>query len=141
MKNSLESAAETFFISLLRSDSRLKGKSIVHFDEEQKAKSNVIVIEAKQGNHNLAGFGGYDVEVTVEYRAPIGTTSKQNDLVAAALQSIVYGNTVDIFTRRDMARNAGFSDLLIKDESTSERSNTSDLRKRTFTFPLQAKLT
>lgn len=140
MKNSLEYACEDFFLRLFRSDPRLKGKALVHFDEEQKAKSNAIVVAAKQGNHNLAGFGGYDVEMTVEYRAPGKTTKAQNDLIASALHTIVYGQIVDVRARAQMARNAGFSDLLIKDESTSDRQNTADLRKRILVFPLQAKM-
>lgn len=140
MKNSLEFACEDFFLRLFRSDSRLKGKTLVHFDEEQKAKSNAIVVEAKQGNHNLAGFGGYDVEITVEYRAPSKTTKRENDLIASALHTLIYGQIVDVRARALMAKNAGFSDLLIKDESTSDRQNTDNLRKRILVFPLQAKL-
>lgn len=139
MKNSLEQACETFFIKLFRADPRLKGKEIVHFEEERKAKNFAIIVEAKQGNHNLAAKGGYDVEVTVELRTPIGAKKANTEIVSAALHEIVYENA-DPRALNLMAVEAGLSDLLIKDESTSDRQNSTDLRKRMLSFPLQAKL-
>lgn len=140
MRNSLENAVEEFFVKLFKADSRLSGKSIVHSDREGKAGSNAIVVTAKQGNHNLAGFGGFDVEVGIEYRSPGGTKKASNDLVAAAMQDIVYNSTLSPIARKAMATAAGLADLLIKDESTSDRQNSQDLRKRMLTFPLQARL-
>lgn len=141
-KSSLEIACEKFFIKLFKADSRLTGKEFFHFDEEQKAKSNAIIVQAKQGNHALAGFGGYELELMVEYRTPGKMTKSQNDLIVSALYSIVYGTvtSTEARARGQMASNVGLSNLLIKDESTSDRQNSQDLRKRTLTFPLQAKL-
>lgn len=140
MSNSLEFACEDFFIRLFKADSRSAAKNIVHFDEESKAPTKAIVIQAKQGNHNLAGPGGYDVEVIVEYRAPVGTSKAENDLTSSALHEIIYDSTIPLATRSAMATAAGLSQLVIKDEVTGDRSNTQDLRKRTITIPLQAKL-
>lgn len=125
---------------MFRADSRLKGKTIVHFDEEQKAKSNAIIVQAKQGNHSLAGFGGYELEMNVEYRSTAKASKASTDLVVAALHGIVYGSILPVRARAKMASDAGLSDLLIKDEASSDRQNSPDLRKRTMTFPLQAKL-
>lgn len=140
MPNSLEFSCETFFIKLFQADSRSAGKACVHFDEEEKAPTKAIVIQAKQGNHNLAGPGGYDLEMSIEYRGPIGTSKAENDLTSGMLHDIVYDSTIDPVVLRQMAIDAGLSQLLIKDESAGDRSNTSDLRKRTITLPIQAKL-
>lgn len=141
MSNSLEFSVEAFFVSLFQADPRSAGKDIVHYDEDSEAKSNAIVIRAVQGAHNLAAFGGFDLELMVEYRAPIKKASKaEKDLSAKMLNSIIYNSTIDPNVRRQMAIDAGLSDLLIKDEVTGDRSNTQDLRKRTITIPLQAKL-
>lgn len=140
MSNSLESSCEKFFVALFKADSRSAGKSVIQFDEEDKAPTKAIVIQAKQGGHNLAGPGGYDVEITIEYRGPIKTSKAENDLTAAMLHEIIYDSTLSLLSRAAMATAAGLSELVIKDESTGDRQNTSDLRKRSITVPLQAKL-
>lgn len=140
MSNSLESACEKFFVALFKADPRSAGKTVVQFDEESKAPPKAIVVQAKQGSHNLAGPGGYDVEMTIEYRGPIKTSKAENDLTAAMLHEIIYDSTLSLPTRATMATAAGLSELVIKDESTGDRQNTSDLRKRSITVPLQAKL-
>lgn len=140
MSNSLESACEKFFVALFKADSRSAGRDVVQFDEESKAKPKAIVIQAKQGGHNLAGPGGYDVEMTIEYRAPIKTSKAENDLTAAMLHEIIYDSTLSLASRSAMAVTAGLSELVIKDESSGDRQNSPDLRKRTITVPLQAKL-
>lgn len=140
MANSLESACEKFFVELFKADPRSAGKSVVQFDEESKAKSKSIVVRAVQGGHNLAGFGGYDLEISVEYRSPIGTSKAENDLASKMLNSIVYESTILHATRAAMATAAGLSDLLIKDEAAGNRENTENLRKRSITLPVQAKL-
>lgn len=140
MPNSLEKACEDFFVLLLRANSRLSGKTVVHFEEESEAPTKGIVVQAKQGAHVLVATGGYEVEVTIEYRAPGKTSKAENDQATAAIHEIVYDSTLSPTVRRQMAIDAGLSDLLIKDESTGDRQNTSDLRKRVITIPLQAKL-
>jgi hypothetical protein len=139
MSNSLEFSCEDFFIRLFKADARSAGKELVHFDEETVGKSNAIVFQAKQTAKNLAGFGGYDVEMTIEYRSPIGTSQAERDKGAALIHEIVYESTLNPAVRAAMATAAGLSDLVIKDESGGDRQNTSDLRKRTVTLPLQAK--
>lgn len=141
MPNSLEFSVETFFVSLFKADPRSAGKSVVHFDEDDPAKSNAIVIRAQQGNRQLAAFGGFDLDVTIEYRAPIKKASKaEKDVTAKMLNSVVYESTIPTGDRAAMATAAGLSDLLIKDEATGDRQNSQDLRKRMITFPCQAKL-
>lgn len=140
MANSLESSVEDFFIRLFSADSRSAGKNPCHFDKSTDATTLAIVIKAKQGTHELAAFGGYLLEVEIEYRAPLNTPDSENDLTAAMMHSIVYESTLSGATVAAMATSAGLSDLLIKDEATGERQNTNDLRKRTITLPVQAKL-
>lgn len=140
MANSLEAACEKFFVALFKADPRSAAKNVVQFDEEEKAKSKSIVIRATQGAHNLAGFGGYDLEVMVEYRAPGKTSKAENDLTASALHQIVYDSTLSLAARAAMATAAGLADLLIKDESSGDRQNTNDLRKRSINLPIQARL-
>lgn len=140
MPNSLEKSVEDFFVALFKADPRSAGRAIVHFDESTDATTKAIVINAKQGNHSLAGFGGYELECEIEYRAGVNTPSTENDLTAAMMHSIVYDSTISGVTRAAMATTAGLSDLLIKDEQTGSRENTNDLRKRSITLPIQAKL-
>ena len=141
MPSSLEFACEDFFIRLFKADSRSAGKTVAHFDEDDAAKSNAITIRAQQGNRQLAGFGGYDLDVTVEYRAPIKKASKaEKDLTAKMLNSIIYESAIPVNDRAAMATATGLSDLLIKDEVTGDRQNTDNLRKRSITLPVQAKL-
>lgn len=141
MPSSLEKATEDFFIAIFKADSRLSGKSIVHFEEEEKAPTKAIVVQAKQGEHTLAGPGGYSVEVIVEYRAAGKTSKAENDLAAAAIHQVVYERAVVNQAALEAMRiAAGLELIVIKDESTGDRQNTADLRKRVITFPCQAKL-
>lgn len=141
MPNSLEFSVEDFFVKLFKADSRSAGKEVCHQDEDTTGKSNAIVIKAQQGNHNLAAFGGFDLEVEITYRAPIKKASKaEKDLTAKMLNSIVYESTISVVDRAAMATAAGLSDLLIKDEVSGNRENTENLRKRSITLPVQAKL-
>lgn len=141
MANSLEFSVETFFVELFKSDARSAGKTISHFDEDTTGKSNAIVIRAQQGARQLAAFGGFDLEVEIIYRAPIKKSSKaEKDAGAKMLNSIVYESTIPLATRAAMATSAGLSDLVIKDEASGDRSNTENLRKRSITLPIQAKL-
>lgn len=137
MANSLEKSCEAFFIALFKADPRSAGKSVVNFDEEAKAPTKAIVVQAKQGNHNLAGPGGYDLEITVEYRAPLKTSKAENDLAAKMLHEIIYESTEDL---QAIKTAAGLEFIVIKDESSGDRTNSADLRKRTLTLPIQAKL-
>lgn len=138
MKNSLEFAVEDFFLRMLRSTSLLKGKELVHFEEERTAKSNAIIVQAKAGNRNLAGPGGYDLEVMVEFRAPAKTTKRQNDLTAGAIWETAENQSQAVLQK--IKTSAGLEFIVIKDESSSDRQNSQELRKRTMTFPVQAKL-
>lgn len=140
MKNSLEKATESFFIKLLKADPRLNRNQFFHFDEEKKAKSSAIVVQARQGNHNLAGPGGFDLEVSAEYRSPGKTTQATNDLISAALHEAVYQSSVSASAMQTMRKNSGLSHIVIKDEVTGDRQNSNDLRKRTVSFPVQAGL-
>lgn len=140
MANSLEFSCEDFFIRLFQADARSAGKELLHFSGSTLASSNAIVFEAKQGQKNLAAFGGYDLEMIIEYRSPIGTPDAERDQGAALIHDIIYDSTLTLGARAAMATAAGLADLLIKDEAGGERENTSDLRKRTVTLPLQARL-
>lgn len=141
MSNSLEFSVEDFFIRLFKADPRSAGKEVCHLDEDTSGKANAIVIKAQQGNRNLAAFGGYDLEVEITYRAPIKKASKaEKDAAAKMLNSIIYESTISVMDRAAMATAAGLADLVIKDESSGDRQNTADLRKRMITLPVQAKL-
>jgi hypothetical protein len=140
MSNSLEKACEDFFIALFAADPRSAGKQLANFDEDSTANSNAIVFQAKQGAKQLAADGGYDVEMIIEYRSPIGTAKSERDQGSALIHQVVYESTLTTNARAALATAAGLSCLLIKDESTGDRQNSSDLRKKIVTLPLQAKL-
>lgn len=141
MANSLEFSTEDFFIRLLKLDSRLSGKPILHNDEEEKAPTKAVVIKATQGESNLAAFGGFNIEVMLELRSPGKTSRVENDRMAAAITEVVYDrNIVSQSTLQQIRADAGLANILIRDESSGGRQNTKDLRKRTITFPCQARL-
>lgn len=140
MKNSLEFAVEDFFIRLFRATGLLKGKEIVHFEEERKAKANAIIVQGKIGEVNEAGPGGFDVEMTIEYRAPINTTKQTNNLVVSAMRDVIYNSQLAVTARRQMAIKAGLESLVIKNESSSDIRNSDSLRHHVLTIPLQAAL-
>ena len=134
-KNSLESACEQYFIDLLRTDDRLKGKTIVHCDRDGDAEADAIIVEAVQGHHRLDGPRGYDVEVTVTYRAPAKVTVEQNNLVVAAISGTVFGARP-----LQTSSETQFDYLLLLDDSSGHRGNTQNLRKRDIKFNLIARL-
>lgn len=140
MANSWEFSVEAFFVALLKADPRTAAKNVCHFEEEDQAKTKSIVVKAKQGGHTLAAFGGFEGEVEIVYRAPSKTSRAENDLTAKAIHEVVYESTISVVARAAMATAAGLSDLLIKDESTGDRQNTADLRKRSITLPIQARI-
>lgn len=141
MSNSLEYSVETFFIELFKADPRSAGKEVCHLDEDTRGKSNAIVVKAQQGAHNLAAFGGFDLEVEITYRAPIKKASKaEKDLTAKMLNSIVYDGSVSQVALQQFRVTAGLADILIRDEAVGSRENTQDLRKRSITLPVQARL-
>lgn len=141
MANSLEFSVESYFIALFAADSRSAGKKLSHFDEEDTAGTNAIVFQAKEGAQHLAADAGCsELEVLIEYRSPIGTSRSEGDQGAALIHQVVYASTLSGATRAAMATTAGLGKLLIKDEATGDRSNSSDLRKRTVTLPIVAKL-
>lgn len=140
MANSLEFSVEDFFIRLFGADSRSAGKALKHFDEETTAATNIIVFQCRQGEKNLAGDGGYLAEVIIEYRTPIGTSRAEGDQGAALIHDVVYDSALSLVTRAGFATAAGLAGLIIKDEASGDRENTADLRKRTVTLPIIAKL-
>lgn len=137
MENSWEFSVEDFFIRVLKGDSRSAGKNPCHFDEDDTAKSKALVVHAKQGAHSLAGPGGFEGEVEIEYRAPLKTSKTENDLVAKMLREAIYESTADL---QAIKTAAGLEFIVIRDESSGDRTNSADLRKRTLTLPIQAKL-
>lgn len=139
MKTSLEKALEACFIGLYRLNPKLKGKPIFHFANDQIAKTTAIVITAKQGNVNEAGPGGYDAEVSVEYRAPARVKDATNDLVVAGLRDAIYDFSGSTSARERVATNAGLSVLVVKNDTTSDRQNRDNLRIWTIVFQVQAK--
>lgn len=140
MSNSLEFSVESFFIALFAADSRSAGKALLHFNEENKAPVNAIIFQAKEGGQHLpADPGCSEIELTIEYRSPIGKSKAERDQGSALIHEVVYRSTIPNIDRIAMATAAGLSKLLIKDESTGDRQNTADLRKNIVTLPLVAK--
>lgn len=127
-------------MALLGADSRTAGKDIVHFDDSKEGQTNALVVKATEGNNELAAFGGSKLECEIEYRASLKKSKTENDLTSAMLRAIIYRSSIPALDRAAMATAAGLSDLVIMDESTNARENTNDLRKRSITLPVQAKL-
>lgn len=140
MKRSIEFAVEEFFIALLRRSANIPGKIVVHFDEDRIAEDKAIVVSAKAGNRSRAAFGGSDLEVNILYRSPIGTSSNENDLTAATLRSAIDESGLSQNVLHQMRTSAKLSDILITDEWTGERENTDNLRNRSVTIRVQARL-
>lgn len=136
-KNSWERSIETYFIELFRTDPRLKGRNIVHSDNDAKARANAIVITAVQGEAELEGVAGFRGEVTCEYRGSVRSTAAQNDLVALAMQETVLASP----SRPTQAQQAFQTPLvLLNEEMSSERPDTKASRRRVLRIPVIAKL-
>jgi hypothetical protein len=142
MKNSLEQICETYFIELFQTHPVLRKKHFTHSDSQQDAKSNVITIEAKQGEDLLEGPRGphgesrSKVEVTARYRST-SPTPHDNDLVADAMQTCVR----TAFNRVTSAqRNPGFYLLIRNEQMSGNRDHTKSTRSRELTIPCEAGL-
>lgn len=141
MANSLEYSVENFFIAIFAADSRSAGKQLLHFDKAEMASSNAIVFQAKQGAEFLpADPGCSEVEVVIEYRSPGKTSEAERDQGAALLHQAVYSSPLTTMQKTTLMTAAGLSKILIPEGASSDRQNTSDLRKRTLTLPVVAKL-
>jgi hypothetical protein len=135
--NSLERAVETYFIELFRTDSRLKGKTIVHADHDGKAATNAIIVSAVQGEAELLGVAGHNLEVTCEYRGAIRESAALNDLAAAAMSESI----MNAQNRTTVSQKKLSGGLWIKTEDMkSDRPDTRNLRKRVIKIPVIAKL-
>lgn len=135
-QNSLESASEQYFIELLRTDDRLKGKNIVHSDRDAAADADAIIVEAVASPQPMVeGPKGYSVEVTITYRAPLNVTVDQNNITVAAISE-----TISQSGPGKVPSESQFAYLLILDDSTGNRDNTQNLRRREIKINLIAKL-
>lgn len=137
MKNSWETSVENYGIELLRTDPRLKGRNIVHSDNDARANSNAIVVTAVQGEAVLDGFAGYKGDLTFEYRGSIRSKAEQNDLAAAAITE-----TILAAPSRPTTAQLGFWTpiILVNEEMSTERPDTKDFRRRVVKIPIIAKL-
>src|SRR6476620_724856 len=127
MRNSWETSVENYGIELLRTDPRLKGRNIVHSDNDARANSNAIVVTAVQGEAELDGAAGFKGELTFEYRGSVRSTAAQNDMVAAAITETILASP----TRATKAQLACQTPLvLLNEDMASERPDTKDSRRR-----------
>lgn len=139
-KTTVEQSCEQFFLNVFANDPALKQVTMRHFDDQRRGEVDCIVVEATQGNHNLAGCKGYDVIVTAEYRSGTNVAA-QNDSVADAMSQAIYDDSAgSMAMKRSAIKGLGFSDFIIDDEMTSDRTNTKNMRKRVKKFPLIVKM-
>jgi hypothetical protein len=144
VKSDLEYACESYFIELYRTHPNLKGKHLLHFDEDRPAESNCVVVQAIQGNlltanepgqvsddnvppvlraANGAPIDAYEVEVTVEYRS-----GAKNSLDHSRLTKAAIGDAVKNATAGQATAEKDFGYLVIRNTTSGNRDNTKNLR-------------
>lgn len=137
MSNKLEWTVEEYFIQLLKQNTTLAPLDIRHFDDDDQAEADGLVVEAVRGNRRLDGAkGAYDVNVRVIQRS-YNTVSADNELISNAIVDTVYDpaqvSDPDLATIRGQ-----LNYLLILDEMTSDRNNSKSSRHREKVFPVIA---
>lgn len=137
MKNSLEFAVEDYFIQLFASDARLVGKPVKHFDEDEKALTDCIVIEATQGEEQLEGPRGNAVDVTCTFRSSGGKIA--SDVIIDGMRERITSATSGLTEAEELFANPGILQIY-PERITGDRSLGKTLRKRSITIPVVAKL-
>lgn len=154
MKNSLEYAAEEYFIDLYRQHPVFKGRAIVHFDEDRAAQTNCVVVEATQGTHHTAEgtardsrvypvlldwqgnhTDGWEIAVEVKYRSGAKSTVAQRNLIKDALT-----NAITQAVPRQTQAEEDFAYLFIGDTMAGDREDTHSLHRFSRRFEMIAKL-
>lgn len=136
MKNSLENTCEQYFVELFKTDSRLKNRKMAHSDTDQKASADGIIIEAVQGEPEINGIAGFNVDVTCTYRANGAVKPGQGDTVALAMNETI----MDANNRKTTAQSKFAPLIIMVERMTSERPDSANLRKRVLKVPVIAKL-
>jgi hypothetical protein len=128
----LEGLVEEYGIQTFRGSKQFKGKTLVHFEEDQAADSERIVFKATLGDHRLdiPGGGAFNVELKVTYYSSTGD-KLQNNLVRKAMLEAMWESTA---TRAPVRCAEQFQYLLLEDAVSGDRSQTDNARERSVTF-------
>jgi hypothetical protein len=142
MSSQLEWSCEEYFKQLFALNPAITEvipvDQIRHFDDDDQADVDGLIIQATQGERLLGGaVGAFDMELRVTLRS-FQSTADQNEQVIDAVVDSVYDPT-QVGRPELAAVTARFSYLRILDQMTSERVNTKQTRKRDKVFPLIAK--
>jgi hypothetical protein len=133
---------EDFCMSLLKTDTRLKGKAIVRHDSDRIAESDCVVVQATLGPQMEAFLEVgqmYEVELSISYRGGAKSTPEENDLAASAIVDSVYSwGKTNAVAASEMARRLGFAYLRIEPGGGSAQPDTKNSRHRNRTFPVLA---
>jgi hypothetical protein len=128
----LEGLVEEYGIQTFRGSKQFKGKTLVHFEEDQAADSERIVFKATLGDHRLdiPGGGAFNVELKVTYYSSTGDKA-QNNLVRKAMLEAMWESTE---TRPPVACASQIKWMQLQDDVSSDRSQTDNSRERSITF-------
>lgn len=140
MKDSLETALETYAIELAETHPALKRIPKKHSDHAGEAETNCIVFEASKQGENIPGH--YDVDLEVDYRADSKRSPAQNKMVNAAIDEIfdtVNGGQSWTALHRTTIENQ-FAWLRIEEVTGSGSADTKSLRRRKLTVRFIARL-
>ena len=142
MSNQLEWTCEEYFKQLFGLNPTIADiipvERIRHFDDDDQADENGLIIQAVQGERRLDGArGAFDVELHVMIKS-FSLASDADETVADAIVDSVYDPSQVGIPELSSVRDR-LSYLLILDEMTGERTNTKQSRKREKIFPLIAK--
>lgn len=132
MKNDdLEYMVEQYGIETYRAAKILKGKPIVHHEEDSDADPERIVCKATLGERNLiGGLGGFAVNLKVTYYSN-RSDKAFNNIVRKGLVEAMFESTS---TRTAVPCAALFSRLDLGDEVTTDRSLNDNSREYSVTF-------
>jgi len=144
MSNKLEWSVEEYFVKLFGLNETIldlldPATEIRHFDDDDQAESDCLVVQAVQGERLAGGaVGAFHVELRVLLRS-FKLTSDENEQIMDAVVDAVYDPAQLSETSLHTWALANLSYLYINDEMSGERSNTKQTRKREKIFPLFAK--
>lgn len=126
--NDLEWMVEEYAAQLFKANKLIKGKSIVHYEEDKQAKSDRIVCKAAIGERNLVGgIGGFSVDLKVTHYS----SGPDRRLTRKAIVEAMFESPS---TRPAVPIAGNFERLDLGDDVSSERSQSDNAREYSATF-------
>jgi len=144
MSNKLEWSVEEYFVRLFSANTTIAdllepATEVRHFDDDDQAEADCLVVQAIQGERLAGGaIGANHIELRVMLRS-FRLTSDENEQIMDAVFEAMYDPAQLSNTALHNWAAANLSYLYIDDNMSGERTNTKQVRKREKVFPVIAK--